>query len=161
VSSPRTPARQYCAFRVDDLLLGIELGRVREVLRRGDPTPVPGASNDVLGLMNLRGEIVTVLDIRSRLGLPPATRSERSVYVVLDSGDESVSLVADEVHEVIAVDEAAFEEPPNALPARLRRHLTGIYKLPGRLLLALDVDAAVELAGAAAATTGARGDIPP
>lgn len=131
---------RYCTFRLADLYIGIEVMRVQEVLRSQGTTPIPLTSPVVGGLMNLRGEIVTTVDLRCRLGLEPADDPSSSMNVVIRNGDGVVSLLVDEIDDVIEVDDDAFEVAPATLPSPLRDLLLGVYKLPGQLLLVLDAD---------------------
>lgn len=135
-----TDHNRYCTFRLGDLYLGIEVMRVQEVLRAQDATPVPLTNPVIGGLMNLRGEIVTMIDLRHRLGLDAAELAESSMNVVVRTTDGVVSLLVDEIDDVIDVDDTSFEPPPATLPSPLRELLVGVYKLDGRLLLVLDAE---------------------
>lgn len=134
-------AAQLVTFVVGDHLYGVGVERVQEVLPERITTRVPLAPADVAGLVNLRGQVVLSLDLRSRLGLPAAPAETERMIVVVRQGSESVSLVVDRIGDVAEVDEAQFEEPPQTLDASLRPLITGAYKLPGQLLLSLDVNA--------------------
>ena len=134
---------QYCTFLIDGLLFGVEASRVQEVLKPQELTPVPRAPRAVSGLLNLRGEIVTALDVRTRLGLPQREGGRPSMNVVLRDEGGAVSLLVDEIGEVLDADEASFEPPPQTLRGPFRDLLSGTYKLDGKLLLVLDVDLAI------------------
>lgn len=131
---------RFCTFHLADLYIGIEVMRVQEVLRSQGTTAIPLTTSVVGGLMNLRGEIVTTLDLRCRLGFDPSDNPEEYMNVVVRNGDGVVSLLVDEIDDVIEVDDDYFEPPPATLPATLRELLLGVYKLEGRLLLVLDAD---------------------
>lgn len=135
-----TDPTRYCTFRLADLYIGIEVMRVQEVLRSQGTTAVPLTSAIVGGLMNLRGEIVTTVDLRCRLGFEPAAGPDEPMNVVIRNGDGVISLLVDEIDDVIEVDDDAFEPAPATLPTPLRDLLLGVYKLDGRLLLVLDAD---------------------
>jgi purine-binding chemotaxis protein CheW len=139
--------RQFCTFLLDGCDFGIDVRRVQEVIRYQEMTRVPLANPVVRGLINLRGQIVTALDLRRRLELPDRPAGDRPVNVVVQSGDGAVSLLVDEIGEVLTVPEAAFEPPPETLRGKTRAMIRGAYKLDGRLLLVLDTD---ELVGAPA-----------
>ncbi len=128
-------------FAVGDHFYGVPVERVQEVLPQRVTTRVPLAPADVAGLVNLRGQVVESLDLRSRLGLPPVPEDTERMSVVVRNGTSPVSLVVDRIGDVAVVDEAQFEEPPSTLESALRALIVGAYKLPGQLLLALDVDA--------------------
>jgi purine-binding chemotaxis protein CheW len=131
---------QLVTFTLDDRLCGIPVDRVQEVLPGGTCTRVPLAPDDVAGLVNLRGQVVLSVDLRRRLGM--AARDEDQMMVVVFVGDETVSLLVDQIGDVLEVDAEQFEAPPHTLSEELQAVILGAYKLPRRLLLALDVDAA-------------------
>lgn len=142
---------QYATFHLGGLFLGVEVTRVQEVLRHQPTTPVPLASPVIRGLMNLRGEIVTTIDLRVRLGVdePPLEREPMNVVIRADDG--VVSLLVDEIGDVIEVVDDDFEPAPATLPAAIGHMVVGVYKLAERLLLVLDCDRLLDLAPAGAA----------
>jgi len=135
----------YATFVVDDRFLGLPIGRVREVLRAQPLTPVPLAHEHISGLLNLRGQIVTAIDLRARLHLPPREAGEPSAHVVVTAGETPVSLVVDRLGDVISVDEATFEPPPNTVDAGSRPLIKGAFKLDDALLLDLDLEETLNL----------------
>ena len=138
-------ARMFCTFYVGDLFLGIEVERIQEVLRDSVVTAVPKAPSAILGLINLRGQIVTAVDLRTRFGLPNRDSEASSTILVLDGADELLSLVVDRAGDVVEVEDDHFEEPPDTLKSESRRLVRGAYKLEHRLLLVLDADHAFDL----------------
>jgi purine-binding chemotaxis protein CheW len=104
---------------------------------------VPLAPSDVRGLINLRGQIVTAVDLRRRLELPDRAAGDLPVNVVVRTEDGAVSLLVDEIGDVLEVPAEAFERPPETLRGTARELIRGTYKLDGRLLLILDIDRAV------------------
>jgi purine-binding chemotaxis protein CheW len=147
--------RQLCTFHVDRLFFGVEVLDVQEVIRHQEMTRVPLASPEVSGLINLRGQIVTALDLRRRLGLADRAASDDAdgapLNVVVTTSEGPVSLLVDEIGDVLEVDEDDREPAPPTLDARARDLISGIYKLEGRLLLVLDVDRATTPAAQLAA----------
>jgi purine-binding chemotaxis protein CheW len=135
--------RQYCTFRLDDHFLGVEVERVQEVIRFQEMTPVPLAAPAVSGLINLRGQIVTAVDLRVCLGMPPRASGKLPMNVVVRSNDRAVSLLVDEIGDVLDVDAESFEKPPSTVDKVDRALFTGVYKLAEKLLLVLDTDKAV------------------
>nr|WP_141850482.1 chemotaxis protein CheW [Lapillicoccus jejuensis] len=133
---------QLATFTLGDHLYGIEVSRVQEVLRHQSRTRIPLAPNAVAGLVNLRGQVLTAIDLRSRLGLTPREDLDPMMVVVRISG-ETISLLVDSIGDVVTVDEETFEAPPDTLDDAGRELLRGAYKLSDRLLLALDTDRAV------------------
>jgi purine-binding chemotaxis protein CheW len=135
--------RQYCTFFLDGHYFGIDVLQVQEVIRYQEMTRVPLAPAVVRGLINLRGQIVTAIDLRRRLDLPDRPAGERPVNVVVQTDDGPVSLLVDEIGDVLRVPEGAFERPPETLRGAARELIRGAYKLDGRLLLILDTERAV------------------
>jgi purine-binding chemotaxis protein CheW len=132
--------RAYCTFRVGELLLGIEVERVQEVIHGPKVTSVPLADESVLGLVNLRGQIVTAIDARRRLRLNDRDAGERSAHVIVRCHSEPVSLVVDSEDEVVEVEAQAADEVPETVGSAIRDLLTGIHQVNDRLLLVLDAD---------------------
>jgi len=138
-------AKQFCTFSVADLELGIEVERIQEVLYHTAITPVPLAPPSVCGLINLRGQIVTAVDLRKRFGLADEKKDTARATIVLGAGDQMLSLVVDRVGDVVEVVPEDYEEPPETLKGEARRLITGAYKLQHSLLLVLDVENALDL----------------
>jgi purine-binding chemotaxis protein CheW len=141
-----TDERQFSTFFLDGLLFGVEVCKVQEVIRYQEMTRVPLAPPVVRGLINLRGQIVTALDLRRRLNLKDRSSDRLPMNVVVRTGDEAVSLLVDEIGDVLEVEEGAFERPPETLQGEARELIRGAYKLKDRLLLVLDTEKAVSLA---------------
>ena len=137
--------RQYCTFYVDNLYFGIWVREVQEVLQYQDMVRVPLASPVVRGLINLRGQIVTAIDLRRRLELPDRSEDVDPMNVVIRTDDGAVSLLVDQIGDVVEVDEATFEAAPENLRGRARELIEGVYKLEGQLLLILDPHKAIDL----------------
>lgn len=129
---------QYCTFELGSLLLGVEARRVQEVLRSQLVTPVPLAPDFVRGLMNLRGQIVLVVDLRARLGSPAEEGSTKPLNVLVHTSAGLVSMQADRIGDVIEIDEAQVDPVPDTLQGRARDVLAGALRLPERLLLLLE-----------------------
>ena len=136
-------SRQFSTFFVQDLFFGIEVLEVQEVLRYQEMTKVPLAPDLIEGLINLRGQIVTAIDMRRRLRLEPRKPGETPMNMVVRSDDGAVSLLVDEIGDVLEVDDATFEPPPETLGGVARELIRGAYKLDDRLLLALDTEKAI------------------
>ena len=136
---------QLATFTLADHLFGVEVSRVQEVLRYQPSTKVYLAPPAIGGLMNLRGQVVTSVDLRRRLELEPAADGSEPMNVVVRVDGEVVSLLVDAIGDVVTVSDDLFEAPPETLSAKERDLITGTYKLEGRLLLALDIDRAVDV----------------
>ncbi|HTW57769.1 MAG TPA: chemotaxis protein CheW [Terriglobales bacterium] len=136
---------QFCTFYLDHLLFGVELRGVQEVIRNLEVTRVPLAPGVVRGLINLRGQIVTAVDLRRRLSLPPLAADALPMNLVVGSADGAVSLLVDEIGDVAEVEESTFERPPETLTGSVRAMILGVYKLDGRLLHVLDTEKACQV----------------
>jgi purine-binding chemotaxis protein CheW len=147
VTHPATPqSGQFATFFVEDLFFGVDVMRVQEVLSFQPMTRVPQAPEVVEGLINLRGQIVIAIDMRRRLRLPPRAGALPPMNMVVRTEDGAVSLLVDEIGDVLDVDASVYERPPDNLDPAARELIRGVYKLPGRLLLVLDAERAVDLA---------------
>jgi purine-binding chemotaxis protein CheW len=143
--------RQLCTFSLDSLLFGVEVRSVQEVLRYQEMTRIPLSSPVIRGLINLRGQIVTAIDLRARLGFSPLGATKHPMNVVLRRTDGVVSLLVDEIGDVLELDDALFERPPENLAGVFRDVVLGVYKLDGKLLLLLDVERVVHFEAEATA----------
>ena len=139
---------QYCTFTVGDLFFGVGVSKVQEVVRFQAMTRVPKAARDVRGLINLRGQIVTAIDLRSRLGMPSCTGERPPMNVLLRTIDGPVSLLVDQIDDVLEVDEYTLEKPPDNLVGATRELIRSASKQKGRILLILDTDKALDLPAA-------------
>jgi purine-binding chemotaxis protein CheW len=137
---------QYCTFYLDLTYFGIALQDVREIIRAQTTTRIPLAPSDICGLINLRGQIVTVINLQRRLDENKAIAlsaldDERVSYnVVVRTKDEIASLLVDDVGDVLEFSKDSFEAPPATLKGRMREFLQGAYQLPDGFLLILDIE---------------------
>jgi purine-binding chemotaxis protein CheW len=136
---------QFCTFYLDKLLFGVELKGVQEVIRSLEMTRVPLAPGVVSGLINLRGQIVTAVDLRRRLELGPRPAGTLAMSVVVRSEDGAVSLLVDEIGDVVEVEETTFEPPPETLRGSVRTLILGVHKLNDRLMHVLDIEKACQM----------------
>ena len=138
-------SRQYCTFSVGDLFFGVAVEQVQEVLRYQEMTAVPRAPESIRGLINLRGQIVTAVDLRSRLGLPAARPSDAlPMNVIVRAGGEVVSLLVDDIGDVMDAVPSTSRTVPANLPVGVASALHGVVSLPTSILLILDADHAAE-----------------
>jgi purine-binding chemotaxis protein CheW len=137
---------QFSTFFVADLYFGVDVLHVQEVLRSQHMTSVPQAPGVIEGLINLRGQIVTAIDMRRRLLLPPNAADRASMNMVVRTADGAVSLMVDEIGDVLDMDASTYERPPDNLAPAARDLIRGVYKLKDRLLLVLDEERTVDLA---------------
>jgi purine-binding chemotaxis protein CheW len=137
--------RQFCTFYVAGHYFGLDVLKVQEIIRYQEMTRVPLAPPVVRGLINLRGQIVTSIDLRRRLELPDRPADQLPLNVVVHIDDGAVSLLVDEISDVLEVSEKLFEPPPETLQGTVRELIRGAYKLQDRLLLILDPERTVNV----------------
>jgi len=125
-------------FHVGDFYCGIHTKEVIELTKDLEVTPVPLAPASILGLLNLRGQIVTAIDMRVRLSCERKEISSDSIGIFYKHSGSFFSFVVDRVNEIIELDEKNFEPPPSNLTGPALNFVAGVYKMPGRLLLVLD-----------------------
>jgi purine-binding chemotaxis protein CheW len=129
---------QYVSFLVDGQLLGVPVNAVQEVLNPQAIAPTPRAKREITGLLNLRGQIVTAVDLRKRLNLHPLPEGQESMNVVIRYNDESFSLLVDEVGDVINVSRDLLQPPPHTLDLHWKEVTSGVFRLEDRLFVILD-----------------------
>jgi purine-binding chemotaxis protein CheW len=134
---------QLVAFALDREEFAIPIAQIREIIRVGDITRIPQAPPHVRGVMNLRGRILPVVELRSRLGLPPAEVTSRSRVLVADAQGRTLGLLVDAVTEVVKIPERAIVPPPDDILAANANYITGVARLGSRLLILLELDQAV------------------
>ena len=137
--------RHFTSFFVEDVLFGIAVEKVQEVASLVEMTPVPLAPLKVRGLINLRGQIVTAIDLRTCLGLGERPVGQTPVNVILHTADGYASLLVDRVGEIVEVDESEFELPPETLRGPVRELIRGAYKLDNKLMHVVDLDRALHI----------------
>jgi purine-binding chemotaxis protein CheW len=136
---------QLSTFVVNGYLFGVEVATVQEVIRYQPMTRVPLAPPAFGGLVNLRGQVISAIDLRRRLGFPDRTAGELPMDVIVRTRDGLVSLLVDQIGDVVDVSGEAFEEPPDTLLGIARELIRRVYKLDDTLLLSLDIEGAVDL----------------
>lgn len=141
----------FVTMTVAGQLFGIPVLQVQDVLGAQRLTRIPLAPPEVAGSLNLRGRIVTAIDVRTRLGLPPRPADMKGMSVVVDLNGELYSLLIDQVGEVLSLAKDTFESNPPTLDPRWREVSRGIYRLKGQLLVVIDVAQLLTLSRASAA----------
>ncbi|HHL71629.1 MAG TPA: chemotaxis protein CheW [Bacteroidetes bacterium] len=131
---------QYATFRLEGEFFGVDVLRVQEILLGQEMTPVPLAPDYVSGLINLRGQIVTAIDLGRRLTNRPDAASSDSNNLVVNTGDGTVSLLVDEIGDVIEVDKHLMAPVPPTIKSIHIEYLKGVCKLDDELLMVLDVE---------------------
>src|SRR5580693_8939335 len=131
-------SRQFCTFYLENYFFGIELRDVQEVLQQLELTGVPLAPHAVRGLMNLRGQIVMAVDLRRQLGLPERKADRPAMNVIVRTCEDLVSLLVDEIGDVVEAGDESFEPPPETLRGTVRSATRGVHKLEKQLMHVLD-----------------------
>jgi purine-binding chemotaxis protein CheW len=138
--------RLLCTFWLDRLYFGVNVRDVQGVISHQPLTRVPLAPPAVRGLINLRGEVIAGIDLRPCLELEAKTGECTWTNIILKGSSGSVSLLVDRVGNIATVAEHQLEPPPETLPARIREITDRVCQIDGRLMLLLDVEAAIEMA---------------
>jgi purine-binding chemotaxis protein CheW len=136
---------EYVTAMIGGQLFGLPISRVQDVFMPERVTRVPLASHEIAGVLNLRGRIVTVIDMRARLGLPRAEDGKVPMAVGVDLRGESYGLLIDQIGEVLRLPEDGKEENPVNLDPRMAKLAGGVHRLDGQLMVVLDVDRVLEL----------------
>jgi len=139
-------SRQFCTFHLGGNYYGLDVLRVQEVVRNQPLTRVPLAPGAVRGLVNLRGQIVTAIDLRARLELPAHDEREEAVSIIVQMDDGAVSFAVDQIGDVLELPDEQFEAPPETLRGAVRDFVHGAYKLPEQLLVILNPERIVSAA---------------
>jgi purine-binding chemotaxis protein CheW len=142
---------EYVTVLITDQLFGLPISRVQDVFMPVNMTRVPLSSPEIAGVLNLRGRIVTSIDMRCRLGLPKKEDDRPPMAVGIEYKGESYGLLIDSVGEVLKLDESTREPNPVNLDARLARVSAGVHRLDGQLLVVLDVDRVLDMGNEALA----------
>ena len=139
-TNTKLETKQFVTMKVNGQMFGIPVLTVQDVLRPQRVTPIPLAPSIIKGSINLRGRIVTVIDLRTRLSLAPKEEPEKCMYVVVDYKDEQYSVVVDSVGEVLTLSLDDFEHNPSNLAENWRNVSLGVYRLNNQLMVVLDID---------------------
>lgn len=132
--------KEFVTMRVDGQLFGIPVLLVQDVLRPQKITPIPLAPKEVEGSLNLRGKIVTAIDVRRRLGLPTRPDKDKYMLVAVEHKNEIYSLIVDSVGEVLSLSMKEFEHNPTNLSSNWQQVSMGVYRLKDELLIVLDAE---------------------
>ena len=134
------PIIQWVTFRLAGETYGINVMQVQEVLRYTEIAPVPGASNHVLGIINLRGNVVTVIDTRVRFGLPQGDINDNTRIVVIEANTHVIGIMVDSVAEVVYLRQSEIDSSPNVGNDESARYIQGVCYKDGELLILIELD---------------------
>jgi purine-binding chemotaxis protein CheW len=135
---------QYCTFFLDGQCFGVDVLKVQEVLRFQEMTRVPLAPSHISGLINLRGQIVTAIDLRPSLSMAARPSGERPTIVIIKTADGPVSLLVDAIGDVLKIPGDSIEPPPDNIKGTAGRLLGGVCQLKDKLMLILDTEKALD-----------------
>jgi purine-binding chemotaxis protein CheW len=134
------PVNQWVTFRLGEEIYGINVMQVQEVLRVTEIAPVPGAPDYVVGIINLRGNVVTVIDTRKRFGLIPKEPDDASRIVIIEAEDQVIGILVDSVAEVVELRASEIESAPNVGNEESARYIQGVTSHGGQLLILVDLN---------------------
>lgn len=139
-TNAETEEMEIATFYMGDILMGVDIQKVQEINRHVDITPVPQAPACVRGVINLRGDVVTVLDLRTVLELEPAEITDQSRNMIAKAGDEQIGLLVDRIADVVKVTRNEIEPPPANVSGIDGRFFDGVYKMESELLIILNAE---------------------
>lgn len=131
---------QWVTFQLDEETYGINVMQVQEVLRYSEIAPVPGAPDYVLGIINLRGNVVTVIDTRARFGLPTTDISDQTRVVIIETEQQVIGILVDSVAEVVYLRLSDIDSTPNIGTEESARFIQGVSNRDGELLILVDLN---------------------
>jgi purine-binding chemotaxis protein CheW len=145
LASPRTRSEslQLATFYVADMCLALDIGLIQEIIRDVKVTPVPHAPPQVRGVINLRGEVTTVIDLRTTLGLTPLEGTTNTQTLIVRSQGESIGLIVDSVGDICAVEQASIVPPPPNVDSVDGRFFQGVCQRKTEIVLVLDLEEAL------------------
>lgn len=131
---------QWVTFQLEDETYGINVMQVREVLRYSEIAPVPGAPDYVLGIINLRGNVVTVIDTRARFGLMPGETSDNTRIVIIEAEKQVIGILVDSVAEVVYLRSSEIDSTPSVGTEESAKFIQGVSNRDGQLLILVDLN---------------------
>lgn len=135
---------QWVTFRLEDEIYGINVMQVQEVLRMTDIAPVPGAPGFVLGIINLRGNVVTIIDLRRRIKLPPTVPTEHTRILIVETHGLAIGLMVDSIAEVVNLQREDVDSAPSAGNDESKRYIQGVYSTDEELIILLELDKLID-----------------
>jgi purine-binding chemotaxis protein CheW len=148
---------EYVTFTICDQLFGLSVTEIHDVFRPAKMTPVPLSGAEIAGVLNLRGRIVTAIDARSRLGLPPREKAAtiQTLAIGVEHGGESFGMIIDAIGDVVRLEDSDLEQNPVNLDATWSSVSRGVYRLGDRLLVIMDIDRMLASEGGAGVAAAA------
>ncbi|MCP4605010.1 MAG: purine-binding chemotaxis protein CheW [Proteobacteria bacterium] len=137
-STQKTNA-EYVVFDIGDYICGLDIGAVQEINKHLEPTPVHGSPDYVLGITNLRGQILTVISLRKRFGLSQPPLEQNMRHLVVRWEERTVSLLADSVSDILKMNLESMLQTPSHLPEEMAKYIGGVYELDQGVMVVLDI----------------------
>ena len=134
------PLVRWITFQLDEETYGVTVKQVREILRLNEIVPVPGADQFILGITNIRGSLVTVVDGRERFGIQPRSYDDRTRMIIIESGDDVVGVIVDSVSDVIDIPDSSINCNPRLNDDEKSRYIKGVTEYEGKLIIMLDLE---------------------
>jgi purine-binding chemotaxis protein CheW len=141
----RAEQEEFVTFTIDKQLFGVPILKVQDILKPNRIAPVPLAAPEIRGSINLRGRIVTVIDVRVRLGLPANQNAEESMGVTVELHQDLYTLLVDSIGDVMTLELNKLEQNPGTLDPKWREFTNGIYRLEDNLMVVLDIDKLLDI----------------
>lgn len=135
---------QLVSFKLGDEEFGVNIQKVKEINRMIQITKVPNAPSFVKGVVNLRGSIMPIIDLREKLNMPPKEDDKSTRIIILDLENKTIGFIVDEVSEVLRISNSILEPPPDMVGGVDADYITAVAKLENRLLILLDIEKALE-----------------
>ncbi len=127
-------------FKVGDELFGIDISKVQEIILAPEITSIPDSNEHFEGVINLRGKIVTVIDLRKKMGFSPHENSKKKKILIVESGQKIIGFIVSQVTEVLSLPDNSVEPPPEMVSSSGMEYIKGIGKLEDRIIMLLDLD---------------------
>ena len=140
MSSENNDHFQISCFYIGDAMCGIDINLVQEINKQLDFTVVPHAPEYVMGIMNLRGKIVTIIDLSKKLGFASSTMSDQTRIIIVESKEEYIGLLVDKVTDVVLADWEKVSSPPSNIKGLKGKYFQGVYKSKSKLVAILDIE---------------------
>ncbi len=137
--------KQFIRFRIADADYGLELLRVKEVIRLTEVTRLPKEPPFVKGIINLRGDVIPIIDLRERLGFEPMARTRATRIIVVETEARLMGMVADSASQVVRIPTSQIEPPPPTPFHASQRYIHGVGKLDGKIIILLNIDALLSM----------------
>ncbi len=137
--------QEFVTFTIDSQMFGVPILRVQDILKPENIAPVPLAAPEIRGSINLRGRIVTVIDVRVRLGLPTLSLDEETMGVTVEQHQDLYTLLVDTIGDVISIENSSLEKTPGTLDEKWREFSSGICRLEKDLMVILDIEKLLDI----------------